>query len=897
MGENKKIYTNSILFSLVCLFYAIFLFRLRAGVPALFSMTIMGAAALNAFWPGRTHPALAGHLLNILLQVFAAGICLWTGGVYSIAIFLLFFVPLFATLLENTWEMTSYVVSAVFLMGAFYFGSRHDIPMLTPELMINLGYYRLEILFVMFAAFATGIFCVVHAKEFKKSLELKKSLEECDRIREESENSLKVKDEFMANMSHEIRNPMNGIIGMMHVLLDSDLDEEQRSYSKIVYNSALALLSIVNDVLDLSKIEAGKLELDIIHFDLEVTIEDMMSLPMVQARQKGIEFACDIDPQVPRLLKGDVARIRQVLNNLAGNAIKFTDAGQVTVNITLESEIDQTATLHFSVEDTGIGIKEEVLARLFTSFTQADASITKKYGGTGLGLAISKLLVEKMGGQIGADSIEMIGSTFWFTLPLEKQSGHEIMADPFCQDLGACKVMVLTDGANLGRNFERNLGFLRINYEQAFDETEAVEILKWAAEENDPFSLIIVEAKESDNHARALGKQLLDEPGSAQIPKMLLSSVGEKGHAKQFENLGYCAFLSKPVERFLLEDAIKAVLARTQEQIRGESVLPIITRYSILERKKQLKSILIVEDMETNRLTAAALIKKLGYQTDEAVNGADAVEKVIQNSYELVLMDCQMPEMDGYEATARIREMEARKNRDPVPIVAMTGNAFDSDRQKCLDCGMDDFIAKPVDPEVLAQTIRRNLRTPVAGYMDAFETSDIPEDLPDPSSVLDFLHGLDGEDLQAADGTDPDAPLSFTGDAYDAQDTGNSGRESVGDETIADEAVALCFNRQMLAQRFGGDQEMMDLVVDAFLEEAVELLDSIDNAITKDRHETVRTSAHALKGAAANVNADMLSKAALALETLARNDQALGYSEALSVVKKEYDNFKQEVQL
>ncbi|MBU1195246.1 MAG: response regulator [Proteobacteria bacterium] len=720
----------------------------------------------------------------------------------------------------------------------------------------------LGIFFVCINFVCFGAALMILLKENQKDRQaLAQSREECIQIKKNADKAMKIKDRFLANMSHEIRNPMNGIIGMMHVLLDSDLDEEQKRYSNIVYNSARALLTIVNDILDLSKIEAGKLEIDSRDFDLEVAIKDIVSLPELQARQKGIEFSYSIEGKVPCLLKGDIGRIRQVINNITGNAIKFTDSGEVTLNITVQSDSKTKAVLYFSVEDTGIGMKEDQIENLFKPFTQADLSITKKFGGTGLGLAISKLLVEKMGGQMGAQSIEMIGSTFWFTLPLEKQSEQAASVDPFAHNIDDCRVLVFSDGSSLGINFENNLNTLNINYEQAFDDTEALEMLKWSYDENQPFFLVIMETKEFDVTAEALGRKIRQDDMFKHTRLMLLTSIGKKGDAKRFEDAGFSAFLSKPVEGPLLLDAIKSVLSRPVAQ--GAFTLPIITKYSIVEKKKHLRHILIVDDIETNLLTARALIGKHGYQIDEARNGVIAVQKHKDNAYDLILMDCQMPEMDGFEATRRIREHEARLNKEPVPIIAMTGNAFESDRKKCLEAGMNDFIAKPVEPDMLKQVISAYLNND--SYLPKSVVDDTPEDF---ESLVNM----------AVCGSEMDLSEQISETQVSAK---NSDTKS--------------FDREKLSERFGNDQELIEAVLEAFFLEAPELIDHIQTAVQNNDIETVRLKAHALKGSSANINAELLRQAALELETEAKNQKTELFAQRCAQLQDEYEKFLEDV--
>jgi signal transduction histidine kinase/DNA-binding response OmpR family regulator/HPt (histidine-containing phosphotransfer) domain-containing protein len=823
---------------------------------------------LNVYFLKKDTNNLSGHILNISFLFYLACLCYKTGGFFSISMILLFFVPLLITVFSDKRFRSLYLAIAFLIFFSFYFEQRLNLGFFVAQRIINISLYRFYNLFAILVCFC-GMITIYSKKKEQARILLEQSLEqsmtECRQISESADQAMKIKDEFLANMSHEIRNPMNGIIGMMHVLLDSDLNEEQKEYSRIVYSSARALLTIVNDVLDLSKIQAGKLELDIRDFDLDISIKDMVSLPQLQARQKGIEFLYSIDPDVPCLLQGDIGRIRQVINNLTGNAIKFTDSGAVTLNITLKSEDEDQATLYFSVEDTGIGIREDQLEALFDSFTQADLSITKKYGGTGLGLSISKLLVEKMEGKIGAQSIEMIGSTFWFTLTLKKQSKKEKTVDFSTQNIHDCRVLVLSDTSSLGIKFEKNLNALKIDYDQAFDETEAMEMLKWAQDENRPFHVVIMEAKEYDLTAETLGKKIKQDDLFKHLKLILLTSIGKEGDARRFEEIGFSCFLSKPVEKSLLLDCIKAVLSRPHAD--EAKKFPIITRFSIIENKKHLRQILIVEDMETNLLTAKALIGKLGYKTDEAKNGIEAVQKHKDNHYDLILMDCQMPVMDGREATRQIRLNEKALKMAYVPIIAMTGNAFESDQKKCFKAGMDDFISKPVEPDILSQKIHSNL-------MDNLRYTE-----------EEYTRELENESKQA-DGIAETSQLNLPD-------------ENLPDENLfgEDPEPDMCFNKDKLFERFGGDEEIIEVVLDSFLEEAPELIEKIGRAIHEKDVEGVKLSSHALKGSAANVNADLLRNAVLDLETQAKIQNSDSFASQFKVIQNEYSKFIRKAKL
>jgi signal transduction histidine kinase/CheY-like chemotaxis protein/HPt (histidine-containing phosphotransfer) domain-containing protein len=785
-------------------------------------------AAVCLIWA--THHLLGGHSVSrsvirgrAVLVIFTAYLtwftCL-TGGFFSSGLFF-FVIVICATVLFA--DLSGFLGLCCFfaiLLVFFHFG-----PAWGPG-VLNLNEFRFVILIILFTGIGSILF-LIHKKQQDLITEKRVAVNFSKEVQEEAQNAIEVKDRFLANMSHEIRNPMNGVLGMLHVLLDSELDTKQRRHADIAYNSANALLTIVDDILDLSKIEAGKIELDIRPFDLEIAIKDIVSLPELQARQKGLEFVYNIDTDVPRLLKGDIGRIRQVILNFTGNAIKFTETGSVTLNITLKDDNEGTARVHFSVDDTGIGISEAVLKDLFSPFVQADASITKKYGGTGLGLFISKLFIELMDGQVGVDSIEMVGSTFWFEAPFEKQSPEETALDPSAVSLNDIRVIALSDKQEPSTRLTKILDRIGFEYETS-EYNQLLERVTLTKNNATPFHVIIMEVSESDQYARTIGREVNNDPELNSLACILVTAVGKQGDAKEFEELGFSAFLSYPLDETILQDAIRTVLSSTYRK----SCQSIITRYSIAECRKRAFKILIVDDIETNVVTVKELISKQGYHTDSASNGVQALEMAKENRYDLIFMDCQMPEMDGYEATRQIRAYEGQENLVATPIIAMTGNAFEKDRQACNAAGMDDFISKPVNPQTLIELINK--------YKS---------------------ESLGSKSFQA-----PDSDILSDRDIIDVET-----QQQVFVDFEDNDAVVPVFDGTKFLERFGNDQDLAGEVLGAFLQEVHLLVDNLVAAIKKEPFdpEGVRACAHALKGGAANVNAEQLRRAAFNIETRA----------------------------
>jgi PAS domain S-box-containing protein len=731
------------------------------------------------------------------------------------------------------------------------------------------------------------------AEAERRYAELQSQFAGADRRVQEAQNALseaqaqaQLKGDFLATISHEIRTPMNGVMGMTHLLLETELDNDQRNLVEVIRNSSQALIHLINDTLDFSKLEAGRLEIETIDFDLRVMVDEVSALLAPMANAKALDFECQVSHEVPSRLKGDPGRIRQVLFNLGGNAVKFTEEGCVSVRVDRVAEDDARVTLKISVTDTGQGPSRDDLARVFQSASPPDASITRQYGGTGLGLAISRSLVALMGGEVGVETAEGVGSSFWFRISLDKQATPAYNAAPKNVQLRGMRVMLVDPSKNIRQTLKEMLMAWGCEADEAETADEALAKMRAAASEGKPHQVAMIEMQLPGMDGEKLGWAIRSDAALERTLTMLMTSVGRKGDAQRAQTMGFSAYLLKPIEWAELYDGLTEVIHSGPPTASGAPAA-LVTRHSLAEARRGRMRILLVEDNAVNQLVANWALQRLGYTIDVANNANECLSKSETQRYDLILMDIQMPDMDGFKTTTAIRTRERGGMR--TPIVAMTGNTQKSELERCRAAGMDDCLPKPIDIGQMCGMVERWTRqapaapAPAPAERAPNRPSSITLKAPDLEKKLEQMARADGP----AEAERP-AGTTHSGPPANLENSG-IGFAPVSLEPADAESPAVPIDNARLEGSSMGIAALRDTLLNTFLADVPPRLDRLAQAMVEHEAHRIEFEAHGLMGMCATIGAVACERVFAEIERLAAEERVSECTRLLPKAKAEVE--------